>query len=271
MRKLKYLLVATIMSTTLLFGCGSEEEKDTTPLKELSAQELVDSVSKSEAMKMDSFEFTIDASVDVKSGTGDLASEVKADADAVCQVDIKNKMMKLDLDANVAGQKTEMEGYITADGATPTIYYSMNGMWFKMNLENEDVSNIFATTDSESNTVDFEQLTKYLLDSKVETKDNTYVLSGKIDLEKIAAEENEEYSEMLKGVSINLSVAVNSDYSFKSFEITLDKFATELMGTPIEINNVSLKISMDKYNSIEKITIPEEALNAAEMDMSGLM
>ena len=289
MRKLKYLLVATIMSTTLLFGCGSNEEKSN--LKELSAQELVENVSKGEIKDTKSFEFTIDTAIDVSMGTAELPMNIKGDLDVNGQIDIENKLLKLNASVDAMGQKLDVECFVSAAGETPTLYYKMNDTWTKQTLEMDDIAGMFdpiesGETSTEDAKVEFEKILEYLSGAKVETKDDTYVLSGTIDfakimedMEKETVEESDEDAgaavsgvlETLKDLKLNVKVVVNSDYTFNAFEFSVDKFSTEVMGSTMSINTLSIEISVDKYNKIDTIKIPEDALNAPESDFSGIL
>ena len=324
MRKIKYLLVALAMSTTLLFGCGSNDdaatdgtttevtttestttesettgsttESETTgstsgELKDLTATELLDNLSKSEITEAKYFEFQFNAAIDYEATAEGFTSGMQLDAKITGKLDVENKILQLNATINASEMgETTIECYIAANTDEPALYLNMGGAWIKQSISTDDIAGLLGSFDIESeetteeeNLLNIEEALNYLKDSKLETVDGAYVLSGTINMDKIIEEINAEAGDsdegaavsgiisVLKDVVMKLKVAVNADYTLKGLEFSVDKFSTEMEGATISINEFSISFSLDKFENTKTITIPDEALNAIESDLGSLL
>ena len=62
-------------------------------------------------------------------------------------------------------------------------------------------------------------------------------------------------------VKINVSVSIDKDGQFKSFDMSVDKFEED----GLAVNELKLSISGSNYNNVADITIPDEAANATDI------
>lgn len=281
MRKIKYLLAVGVMSTALLFGCGSNDEKDSdnSNASAITPEEFIEKVGASET-DIKSLEFGVSGEIDASSSTGEETSEIKGSASLDGKANIESNTYQFTVSFNVDGMSMEIECYLVIDEEAPTVYYCMQGMWYKMSLSMDELegmmsANVDVDTESAA-TADLSNVLEYLKDTSVEAADGAYTLKGVLDLEKIlndAATEAEtdisEYEDIFKELNINVNVSINSeDNTFKSSDIIVNDFSTEYKGETIKINKLKLSIYASNYNGVGEITLPEEAANAT--DLSGM-
>lgn len=293
MRKIKYLLAVGVMSTSLLFGCGSNDTDDRTDIA-MTPDEFIEKVEACDAAEIKSSDFKLSADADLSMSMGTQEENVKGNIDINGSFD-ENGAIKMSININADDEQKTFDCYCIPENDSYTLYYQMMNMWYKMTLDSiedmigESTSNLidmdaYPLTPDNASLPDFTGVLKmafdYLKDTSVSTSDNAYVLKGTIDLDKIigelASEDDEiseitsEYSDIIKDIKLNVSYAINiSDNTFKSFEFSIGEFNHEIQGVTVNINSLKIALSTDNYNKVSDITLPDDAANA--MDMSELM
>lgn len=271
MRKIKYLLAVAVMSTSLLFGCGSNDSSDDNKKsdKALTTDEFIEKVESNDS-EIKSADFKMTASIDANADD----SAVKAGVTVNGSVDAnKNAKLDINVDAGDDGQQ-ELPCYLDKDGV---FYMQVMGQWCKMDLQaltsayDVDLS---ADTTADNSSVDLKSVLEYLSGTAVKASGDTYTLSGTIDLKKVSdavaavAGDNanmsayeEQINALADKVKINISVSIDKDGQFKSFDMSVDKFEYE----GLAVNELKLSVSASNYNNVADITIPEEAADATDI------
>lgn len=276
MRKLKYLLAVAVMSTSLLFGCGSNDDTKNED-KAISTDEFIEKVENSDS-EIKSGDFKINASIDAKADDEAIKGSVSVNASMDSN---KNMKMDINLDAGESGQQT-ITSYLAADGDNYTMYMQIMGQWYKMDLEDMESAAGVASLpldSASSSDINFKEVLSYIKDAEVTASGDTYKLSGTLDLKKAydaivslagdAAASMSDYedqvNELIGKIKINVSLSINKDGQFKAFEVSVGKFEYE----GLSINELKFSVSGDNYNGVADITIPDEA--AAATDLSSML
>ncbi len=292
MKKMKYLVAACIMSASLLVGCGDKDEKTTSSIK---PEELIENIENAEN-DVKSLEFEVGC--DVNATSSESESPIAANGKINGKADIENNLYNLNFEASVEGTTINIECYLAIDDSNVKIYANYMGSWIKYEAGIDELAGLLSESiylddasstasdagidelagllsgsiyldDASSTASDssLKDILGYLKDAKVEANDGNYVLSGKLDMDKIIAKAGDEvadYEDMMKSMNIDLSVKVNADYSLNKIEVKLNDFEAEQDGVTIKVNSASFYITADKYNEEMNISIPDEALEGMD-------
>ncbi|MDE6209142.1 MAG: hypothetical protein K2M73_05630 [Lachnospiraceae bacterium] len=286
MRKIKYLLAVGVMSTSLLFGCGSNDGDSKNGAADITPDEFIEKVEACDT-EIKSADFKLSADIDATMTVSSNSSDIKGNYDLSGSYDA-NGAFKLSVSMSADGQEQTIDCYLIPENDEITMYYKMMDMWYKMT--SDDVSDMLgdmvgmnlgslsADTTTVANAGDYlKKALEYITDTSVSVSDNTYTLKGTIDLNKIIGEiestanvELSQYSDIINDIKLNVSYSINSsDNTFKSFEISVGEFDNEIEGVNVKLNSLKLTMSAENYNNVSDITIPDDAADA--MDISGLM
>ena len=219
--------------------------------------------------------FTFKMDMDMVGSYDGVSETVKAGLTA--DIDLKNKMSKIDLNASAEGMTIEIPAYIDLNTGSEAIYFKnpMESSWNKLSFagmiptdqlkfENnqklvfEDYLKDYDFITSEKS--DIKNMKKYKMNfnkdliAKLE-KDSL----GTLDLSML-----EEYG-LTDGFSIDVYVDTKDNYITK---MVLDLSGVELDGVKLEKYVISFEIT--NMNKISDVVIPDEAKNATELDMSSL-
>lgn len=275
MRKIKYLLAVAVMSTSLLFGCGSNDSSNNDNKKNdkaLTADEFIEKVENNDS-EIKSADFKMSASIDASADE----TAVKASLTVDGSVDSnKNAKFDINIDAGDNGQQ-ELTCYLAADGDNYVLYMQMMGQWCKLDLQQLTAAygvDLSKDTAADNTSVDLKKVLEYLNGTEVKVSDDTYTLSGTIDFKKVfdavaaVAGNNanmsayeEQVNALADKVKINVKVSIDKDGQFKSFDMSVDKFEED----GLAVNELKLSISGSNYNNVADITIPDEAANATDI------
>lgn len=266
MRKMKFLFAACMLSVAMLVGCG---DKDSKVDSSITPEELLENIKDADT-DIKSLEFEIGGDINATNAGTELALDAKINGKA----DIEKNLYNFTAEANMDGTSVTVDCYIAVDDTKVGLYAQFNGTWIKYEadvaeLADEYLDNVDlgAATDAASE-VKVEEILKLLKDTKVDVSDDTYTLSGKLNMEKIfeeAGDEAEQYS-YLKDLDATLSVKVNNDYSLNKVEIKIGKVVIPGEDGDVTLNSVTLYASADKYNEAMDIKIPDEALNGMDAE-----
>lgn len=275
MRKIKYLLAVAVMSTSLLFGCGSNDSSNDDNKKSdkaLTADEFIEKVESNDSeIKSTDFKMTasIDASADETAVKASLTVDGSVDAN-------KNAKFDINIDAGDDGQQ-ELPCYLAADGDNYVLYLQMMGQWCKLDLQQLTAAygvDLSANTSADNTSVDLKKVLDYLNGTEVKVSDDTYTLNGTIDFKKVfdavaavagdsvdVSAYEEQVNALADKVKINISVSIDKDGQFKSFDMSVDKFEED----GLAVNELKFSISASNYNNVADITIPDEAADATDI------
>jgi len=219
--------------------------------------------------------FTFKMDMDMVGSYDGVSETVKAGLTA--DIDLKNKMSKINLNASAEGMTIDIPAYIDLNTGSEAIYFKnpMESSWNKLSFagmiptdqlkfENnqklvfEDYLKDYDFITSEKS--DIKNMKKYKMNfnkdliAKLE-KDSL----GTLDLSML-----EEYG-LTDGFSIDVYVDTKDNYITK---MALDLSGVELDGVKLEKYVISFEIT--NMNKISDVVIPDEAKNATELDMSSL-
>lgn len=292
MRKIKYLLAVAVMSASLLFGCGSNENSDKDNKKNdkaLTTDEFIEKIENNKT-EIKSADFEIAGSIDLN-----VTDESEEEGETAVKGSVKidgsvdkagNSKMDISLDAGDMGS-TSLEAYYMSEGNDSVVYMQLMDMWYKISMN--DISSIsgntsFTTEDTAlSSTVDFSDLLSYLSDVKIKAENDTYTLSGALNIKKIydeivstgISEDSSiaDYFVLVRSISedfldelkINISYSISKEGQFKSFEFSVDKLNYSDDTTKLILNDLKLSLSVDNYNNVSDITISEDAAGATDL------
>ncbi len=218
--------------------------------------------------------FSMDAKVNqnIVIAQGDQKQEQKVDM--TMKVDmVKDPLaMYQVMDMNMGEQGSQnVEQYITQEG----IYSKVDGTWVKLPDETRDEM-LASMEQSASPEAQLEQFKSIANEAKVVEEGDEFVLSADLSgdgLKELAKSlmsqsggENEQTAAMLEQMdikNIKISYAVNKE-TFLPSKSTV----AMVMNMDVEGQSVSLDMTMDstisKYDEIDKIEIPQEALDSAQ-------
>lgn len=268
MRKLKYLLTIGVLSTTLLFGCGSKDDdsdkKDSVSKSDVSVEEVLKNVKNA---KTDVKSCGYELSINMEGSTEGENVALKGNLDGAVDTNSKKANLNLKLSAN--GEEIAAEAYVDFNDATnPSAYAKFNGTWIKASLSDLGISMddlLKNVSSDDSNPVDIDKILEAVKDSSVTEKDGNYVVSGSLDMEKAIneaenVEEAKKYAEMLKDAKFDMTFEVSKDdYMFKGFEISIKDFKGTQDDKDVELKDFTMKLSVSDYNKDFNIEIPAEA------------
>lgn len=281
MRKMKYLLGVGVMSTALLFGCGSNDEDETKKSSvnyKITASELIEDIQDADTMNdITSMSFDMDMVVDCEVEMNGQSQALDMKLDSTMKINLEDKLFFADLLLENDGLAQEMDLYAEmSDEDEAMMYVYTSGMWLKMATDPEDLSSMFElpAINMDESAVDFSEITEYLIDPSVDVSDDSYTLSGTLNTEKIIneiAEGDDEISEsdieealdLIGDLELNVSITVDANYNLMGFSLEIPSFETEIEGVTFKINSIKFSLLFSDLNNTT-IVIPDEAYNAID-------
>ncbi|TLS37524.1 DUF6612 family protein [Pseudalkalibacillus caeni] len=192
-------------------------------------------------------------------------------------VDPMAGMQKMKMD--IMGKTEEMITYFNDEG-----FYMkepQTSKWIK--LPEKMMAQFGGMDKKQSNPANqLEELKNYVDDFSLEEKDGEYLLHLTASGDKFKQLIKETIAEMGTGAEMPEEILSKMNVQNLSYDFVVDKesyFPKEmkmvmemLLTAEGKTGNIAVEMSMDysDYNEIKEINIPEEALNAAEMPLSGL-
>ena len=291
MKKLLSIMLSLGLIVVMLSGCNNNGNSGELP--QVSAQEVIDSVLENikyvESLRL---EAETDSSMSV------MGSKVESKTKITSEIDLKEKIQYYDMQIEASGQQSAVKCYVKEHDGNSDVYMYANETWIKnTNIPSVKAVDLGLSTDS------YKSMSLYLesirnnceITSKIIDGTECYVLSGKIDageneiLEKVglgntlkqlvqSGMTSSQIDEIISNVDeFEIVVYVDKEYLLPiqmEIDITdvtqsimdgLSKVLGETGEIKVEKNIAVSKYS--KYNEIDEIVIPEEALNAQEVAM----
>lgn len=231
---------------------------------------LTKSAEASKAMKSFTMEASIDQDITMTQGEQKQEQNIKMTITSDMITDPLQIFQEIKM--NVAGQgETEMKQYISKEG----VYSNVDGTWSKQ--PDDAVDKLLASMEDSANPdKQLSQFKKISKDTKITVKGDEYVLTADVsgDAVKELAKElmsqsggsNEQTVAMMEQMNIK-NIKMTSVVNKKSFlptradiNMTLDM---EQDGASISLE-MAMKTSFSKYNEINEIKVPQEALDSAK-------
>lgn len=220
-------------------------------------------------VKLDSYK--MDMSLDLKATADD--EEVSVNLSVNSDIDVKNKLASITANAKANGVSFEIPAYVDVNNKSAYIKIPTDNSWYKLSFSDYLEDDI-----SDSNT--YYVIEDYLRnDDFIETISNSngvkqYRLHFTKDaLNKLSEDSSNDFdASLLSEVGLedgfDIDIFVNTkknyiskivfDFSGKTFEdVTFDEFV--------------FKVEFSNVNSVDTITIPSDALDAEELDLSDIM
>lgn len=251
---------------------------------------------------VNSFEKAVENMADLKSYTLVVSGEASTSGDEAfdasvnleTNLDIANKLAKFNGKISYSGVSIEIPGYVDfSDKNNGYLYVKMpaaiggDNSWTKISLADVDFEQI--VNDSTNNDVNSDEELKQL---KEKLSEVGLIKKGNSDDSETDYYEitiNEEYLKKLKEIyedfdltdsdieSLNLKdgfvigVYVNKKENYVSkMTIDMTKYLNTLLDGEMEFDKLSMTIEIKDINSVSSITIPDEAKNAKETNISDL-
>lgn len=278
MRKIKYLLTVAALSSTMMFGCGSNDNDSADEAKEVSIDSVIEGIENAD-LDIKSLDFTIDANIDMSLASEDENTDIKGSGNIKASLDNEAGLASLNISMTVDDQTQDMEAYLDySDIENAVVYLNQQGVWMKQSLENSAVSVDPSAISEGTNSDSIKKFVESLKDAKAEETDDYYTISGTLDTSKLLEEMTSAadgtigdalsaYAGILEEVKINVSISVNKDdYSFAKANISIKDFEYEMMGSTLKVNSISIDVAAKNYNNIDTITIPDDAKDAISLD-----
>ena len=236
-----------------------------------SVDELIQKgVEASQGLKSFSMESAIQQSIVV--GAGDQQQEQNVNMEMTADVVVEPVEMYQEMKIEMPGEGTqEVNQYITQNG----IYSQVDGQWFQ--LPEEMVQSVMAGVEQTAQAPEqqMEQLKSITEDTKVSEDGDNYILTADVsgeNVKKLA----ETYMNQT-GTVDEQTAAIMEQMNIKSMKIVYGVNKETYLPTVTDVNMVmdmeeegqSITISMvvtgmiSKHNEIEKIEVPQEALDSA--------
>lgn len=265
MSKIKYVLVALLVSMVALTGCGKKNS--------LSPQETIEKAAKNmqtvENLKMDA-----DVNLGIKSESMEVTMTIGLDS----IIDVKNGKMKMDMNMDAFGSKAsvQMYGDFKNDKNEMIVYTKEDDSdWTKSSsdlgetseeVSKEDVDKLFEMLES----------SKMLKEAKTDKENYNYEITiNKETMTKLAELAGETADidlssiEDLKGDFV-IKVAINKDtYQYSKITVDMKDMINELLATMgsaegTKLSTAEFVITFYDYNKAGNVEIPEEVIEEAE-------
>lgn len=272
-----------VLSLVLLAACGESDPKSTgTPVQQENGNNETNTGSSaetdkdlfvavvSEASSLDSFSINMTADQKIEADGEVVESKTVSAMDITVKPEVAFKQVTT---IEAAGQKQEMEAYLTAEGFF--VKELSSGLWVK--LPADAAGQILQGVDQESldPSAQLSQLVDYADQFTVEEKDGVYVFTLSAQGEEFAKLIEEQLAQQQETMAQLGSVAVDSI----QYNIEVEKSSNKLLKLDIvfdmtvensdaaqSMNIVSnIKTEYSNHNAIEAIVVPEEALSGEEV------
>lgn len=273
-RRMAAVLAVVLAAGSVLAGCGN---------KTVTAESLMQDAQK-KIQKVDSVEggmvMEMQMGLDEESGIS-MDMGINMDMDMELLNDPMMYHMKGTMSIDLLDGAVDMEMYGEQDGDSVVSYLKMDDEWQKQTVEvdEEDNGSIINMGESLMDADNCELAEKL---EKVNGKE-AYVITAKLDGEDFS-ETMKEMEGVLQGTD-SLTGGGEMDFSKMTADVTYkiykdtnlpaeisitaqggDEPIMELEGIGIMMNKIAYTISFEKFDKVEKITIPEEAKNAEEIE-----
>ncbi|GIP16518.1 hypothetical protein J40TS1_21600 [Paenibacillus montaniterrae] len=272
-----------VLSLVLLAACGESDPKSTgTPVQQENGNKETNTGSSaetdkdlfvavvSEASGLDSFSINMTADQKIEADGEVVESKTVSAMDITVKPEVAFKQVTT---IEAAGQKQEMEAYLTAEGFF--VKDLSSGMWVK--LPADAAGQVLQGVDQESldPSAQLSQLVDYADQFTVEEKDGVYVftLSAKGEefsklIEEQLAQQQETMAQLgsvtVDSIQYNIEVEKSSNKLLKLdvvFDMTVEN--SEAAQSMKIVSNIETEYS--NHNAIEAIVVPEEALGGEEV------
>lgn len=266
-KKLVWLLAAVMaVSSVMLGGCGG---------KKVTAEGIVQEVNANmEKIKSFSGDMNMDMTIGFSDGTEEQEMALTASSTLEATTDPVITHMKMRIEMDLLGMSVDSDVYTQIDGDTTTSYTGVAGMWTKTEQttpDAESVQELYAIA-GDGTDMTLAEKTEKVGDKEV------YVLTSIIT--------GEEFQSMMNTMG-NMTQGIDMDMSAMEANVTMKVFKDSMMpasvsiemkdaGEGIEVDGIVVKMAMlmtvnyNEFDTVESITIPEEALAAETMDIGAL-
>lgn len=247
-------------------GSGNKQN-DAVP----TVEELIEK-STAASVELKSFSMSLDMKQDLNIVVGEQTQEQKVEMKSTSDFIKEPLTMFQDLDISMGELGNQkMTQYITKDG----IYMQVDGSWMKMPevAAAEMMATIEESSKPEKQLENFKAIAE---DTVVSVDGNDYVLTASLsgdNVKELAKSfmnqggQNEDMAAMLDAMnitSIKVVMAVNKETYFPTRSDVVMSAEVDQEGQKVTID-MDMKSVISKYNEIEEIVVPEEALNAPSM------
>lgn len=231
---------------------------------------LTKSAEASKAMKSFSMEASIDQDITVTQGEQKQEQNVKMTITSDMITDPLQIFQEIKM--NVAGQgETEMKQYISKEG----VYSNVDGTWSKQ--PDDSVEKLLASMEDSANPdKQLSQFKKISKDTKITVEGDEYVLTADVSGDSVKELAKELMSQ--SGGSNEQTVAMMEQMNIKNIKMTSVVNKKSFLPTRADINmtmemeqdgagislEMAMKTSFSKYNEINEIKVPQEALDSAK-------
>lgn len=266
-KKLVWLLAAVmVVSAVMLGGCGG---------KKVTAESIIQEVNANmEKCKS----FTGDMNMDKKMGMSDGTEEqeISITMGGSLEATTDPVITHMDVTMDMLGMSVDMDVYAQVEGEKTTTYTGVMGSWTKTEQETPDTAameNLY-TIAGDGKNMTLAEKTEKIGDREA------YVLTSTITGEELAGLMNSMGGDMTQGLGVDLS----SMEAVVNMKVYKDKMVPASVsvemkdnGEGIEIDGIVMKLGMtmvmnySDFDTIESITIPEEALAAELLDTDAMM
>lgn len=266
-KKLVWLLSAVmVVSAVMLGGCGG---------KKVTAESIIQEVNANmEKCKS----FTGDMNMDMKMGMSDGTEEqeISITMGGSLEATTDPVITHMDVTMDMLGMSMDMDVYAQVEGKKTTTYTGVMGSWTKTEQETPDTAameNLY-TIAGDGKNMTLAEKTEKIGDREA------YVLTSTITGEELAGLMNSMGGDMTQGLGVDLS----SMEAVVNMKVYKDKMVPASVsvemkdnGEGIEIDGIVMKLGMtmvmnySDFDTIESITIPEEALAAELLDTDAMM
>lgn len=298
MKKISMLILTALMAVVLSACSETANPVDSEPASAESknnneTEEKAEM--KSELTLQEVFEKSMEANQEIKSFATDLdlnqvmeiqgekmAMSSKMHMKFITEPITLHQKMTYNIELGAEGtQSFDTEAYLTEDGFY--MYEPMENMWLKMPQELSD--QILQMQNAQSNPAEqLEQLKAFVDDFKFEQNDTHYILTLKAAGDKFNQFLKETMKESLpEDMLLDDEVFNSMKFNGVEYEIFVDKetfYTTDLnmlLDTETKMDGEVMKLKQDikaaysDYNKIDKIKVPQEALESAqEINLSDL-
>ncbi len=266
-KKIVWLLAGVmLLSAVMLGGCGG---------KKVTAESIVQEVNANmEKAKSFSGDMNMDMTMGFSDGTEEQEMALNMEGTLEATIDPAVTHMNMTIDMDLLGMSVDSDIYTQVDGDTTTTYTGVAGMWTKTEQptpDTEGVEELYAVVS------DGKDMTLAENTEKVGDKE-AYVLTSVITGEELQGM-MEAMGDMTQGMGVDMS-SMDANVTMKVYKDSMMPATISIdmnSGEGIEVEGIVMKLSMlitvnyNEFNTIESITIPEEALAAEALDTSGLI
>ena len=266
-KKLVWLLSAVmVVSAVMIGGCGG---------KKVTAESIIQEVNANmEKCKSFTGDMNMDMNMGMSDGTEE--QEISITMGGSLEATTDPVITHMDVTMDMLGMSVDMDVYTQVEGDKTTTYTGVMGSWTKTEQETPDTAameNLY-TIAGDGKNMTLAEKTEKIGDREA------YVLTSTITGEELAGLMNSMGGDMTQGLGVDLS----SMEAVVNMKVYKDKMVPASVsvemkdnGEGIEIDGIVMKLGMtmvmnySDFDTIESITIPEEALAAELLDTDAMM